>query len=66
MNVVRAHAKQCLLRRPWLLPSDRAFRDHLSQEFHISSAGASRTRALTTGSPALYQLSYGTASDIER
>ena len=33
---------------------------HPNQEFHISSAGASRTRALTTGSPALYQLSYGT------
>ena len=33
---------------------------HPSQEFHISSAGASRTRALTAGSPALYQLSYGT------
>ena len=35
---------------------------HPSQEFHISRAGASRTRALTTGSPALYQLSYGTGS----
>ena len=35
---------------------------HPSQEFHISSAGASRTRALSTGSPALYQLSYGTGS----
>ena len=33
---------------------------HPGQEFHISSAGASRTRSLTTGSPALYQLSYGT------
>ena len=33
---------------------------HPSQDFHISSAGASRTRAITTGSPALYQLSYGT------
>ena len=29
-------------------------------ELHISSAGASRSRALTSGSPALYQLSYGT------
>ena len=92
----RAHAKQCLLRRHWLLPSDRAILGywedlcriesltcpwkpdtalpthltltgrgcfhqpgHPSQEFHISSAGASRTRVLTTGSPALYQLSYG-------
>ena len=35
---------------------------HTSQEFHISSAGASRTRALTTESPALYQLSYGTGN----
>ena len=37
---------------------------HPSQEFHISSAGASRTRALTTGSPAFYQLSYGTGRDF--
>ena len=35
---------------------------HPSQEFHISSAGASRTRALTTGSSTLYQLSYGTGA----
>ena len=33
---------------------------HSSQEFHISNARASQTRAFTTGSPALYQLSYGT------
>ena len=31
---------------------------HPRQEFHILSAGASQTRALTTGSPVLYQLSY--------
>ena len=35
---------------------------HPSQELDISSAGASRTRTLTTGSPALYQLTYGTGS----
>ena len=34
--------------------------DHPRQESQISSAGAIRTRALTTGSPMLYQLSYGT------
>ena len=34
--------------------------DHPRQESHVSSAGATRTRALTTGSPMLYQLSYGT------
>ena len=96
-GMTRAHPKQCLLRRPWSLPSHRAIPGywesltrienlpcpskpdtarptqltstgrgcshqpgHPSQEFHISSAGASRTRALTTGSLAPYQLSYGT------
>ena len=34
--------------------------DHPRQESQISSTGATRTRALTTGSPVLYQLSYGT------
>ena len=33
---------------------------HPRQEFHISSAGASRTRALTTGNPVLFQQNYGT------
>ena len=92
---VRAKAKQCWLRGPWPLPSDRAmpgYGENLEskvnvsikagpshsttspdrgcsrlsptgpsraiREFHISSAGASRTRAITTGSPALYLLSY--------
>ena len=34
--------------------------DHPRQESQISSAGATQTRALTTGSPLLYQLSYRT------
>ena len=41
----------------WLLPPTA---HQPRQESQILSAGASRTRALTTGSPVLYQLSYGT------
>ena len=46
-----------------LTSPDRGFYRQLGrcrQECHISSNGASRTRALTNGSPALYQLSYET------
>ena len=40
---------------PRSLPSTA---DHLRQEDHATGAGATRTRAVRTGSPALYQLSY--------
>ena len=39
---------------------------HPCQEFHIPSAGASRTRAFATRSSALYQLSYGTGYLLRR
>ena len=37
--------------------------DHPRQEDHVTSAEASRTRAVTIGSPALYQLSYRGGQD---